>query len=173
MSGPISVGKLLGDEILYWLGSRPQIVALSLLQFGWQKNPYSPGQAYPTNPYLQCPRLMLRYEGSSLSPGPPQGGQAHDVTYAYSLFYYRRQTPGQEHQQLVCIDVESIVSCFTLEAFHPSLVESLPGWQSYSLVPVQVSYHDEMKHDFDDQKLRVSIAEISVKATGRITNCPV
>lgn len=169
--GPLSIGKELGNAILTFLYSRAEITALNLLQFGWFKNLISPGSAYPTNPYLQCPRLMLRYEGISIQPGPPRGGTTAKVTYAYSLFYYKRQNVKEEHQQLFANDVESIVSVFTSEAFHPSLIEMVAGFQNWSLVPVQVSYHDEMKHDFDDPNLRISVAELSLRAEGYISNC--
>lgn len=174
MAGASSIEDSLGNAIILFLRSVPSIIAMNLVDIDWMYSLQSAG-SYPSNPYTMCPRLMLRCDGESLSPGPPRGGMVQKVVYGYSLFYQERQnvvfgTPRVNHQLSCVSNGKNIISAFTEEAFHPALIESVTGLQSWSVVPVQVEYPDELKHEFDDPNLRISVMSAQLKIEGYISS---
>lgn len=177
MAGPISRGKALGDAILNflasgWAGHEPIPSALSLKEFGWARWMNNLSSSYPSNPYLQCPRLVLRMLTQDLSPGPPQGGKIHEATYKYTLFYHRQQSTGisKLEQENMVNDMEIISNAFTQFFIQVPDIEAVTGWQSFSNYPEQMVIHDEIRHKWKDPKMTVSVGEITYNVIGRINS---
>jgi hypothetical protein len=168
MSLPRSVGKPMGDAILHLL--LPLKTTLGLVRLGWLRNMSDPVTSYPTNPYRQCPRMLLRYYTAEFMPGPPRGGTVQGTNYTYSIIYQRRQTPGEEHQELLVNESELIANFFSENSWQPYLLQAVPGYDLISAVP-QITYHPELRHEFDDPNLRISVCEVVIKVEGRISVC--
>lgn len=176
MSGASSIEDSLGNAIISFLKSVPTITSMNLASIDWMYNMQGAG-SYPSNPYTMCPRLMLRCDGESLSPGPPRGGMTQKVVYGYSLFYQERQNvifgaPRVNHQLSCVSNGRKIISAFTEASFKPAIIESTTGLQSWSVIPVQVEYPDELKHEFDDPNLRISVMSTQLKIEGYISSIP-
>jgi hypothetical protein len=109
---------------------------------------------YPADPVTQCPRIVARLQTEDNLAMP---GKGVDFDFALSLFYYRIQVPGQNHQELLIDAVEKIKDPL-LGEFTPPPV-AMVGCDY--LAPIQTIYHAELRHPrIDDPARRVSVAEI-------------
>jgi hypothetical protein len=101
----------------------------------------------------ECPKLLLRdYKGNNKSR--PNGGLTFD--WQMSLWYYRAQTPGQEHQELLLADMVLIENLW-LGNYNPEPVKA--AGCSF-VMPIQTVNHNELEHRSGRADFRVSVAEI-------------
>ena len=173
---PQSKAKAVGDGFITFVNTQSPIIALNLVNdltgkgAGWFHGvPENASSSYPCNPYTQCPRLLLRYEEMSFIP-MVGGGVQHQVEYQCSFFYYRRQIPGQSHQEILMNDLETIINCFTatpgLQV--PTISGAIPGFNLWKCFPGKETIHPDLKHEFDDPCLRISVAQINFLVQGKI-----
>lgn len=133
-----------------WVG--PQITSLSLVTHAIDRGMMAHPQ-YPANPVTDCPKLVLRiYKGDIV--GRPNLGI--DWDYAMSYWLYRRQTPGQNHQQLLLADLQTLENLF-LGNFGPMAIRNAGA---DFIAPVQSVVHDELNHPLGEPRLRVSVGEL-------------
>jgi hypothetical protein len=83
-----------------------------------------------------------------------------------SLWYYRKQTPGQSHQELLMADLKTIHEVI-LGSYCPSELRSA-GCEFIQATEVVI--HDELTHPMGDPKLRVSAGELVLQITARSHN---
>lgn len=173
-TGPESRGYALGNAILSFLeggySPTPISTTLSLKRIGWAKRMNNLSTSYPANPFLQCPRLLLRMFTQDLQPGPPQGGKAHEATYKFSLFYFKQQFQGQSHQELLIPQMELISNAFTKFFIRVPQIEAVTGWQSFKSYPEQLVIHDDISHPLKDPNMNISIGEQTYNVVGRIVS---
>ncbi len=174
MAGPYHVGKAIGDTILTYVGgyiaTAPIPITLAT-PIDWMPNTDEPSTSYPPNPYLLCPSLQLRLYTSEVSPGPPVAGTAHNATYRFSLWYYRRQTRGQSHQELLIQDLETIANPWTIDRLFPAQFSAITGFKPLRATSPGYTVYSEIRHEFDHPNLRISVGEVQVVLEGRITLC--
>lgn len=125
---------------------------------------------YPANPYIMCPRLRLQMVQVDEQPGPPAAGMVSGATYRGSWFYYRRQVPGEAHQDIIWQDLEYFRNPYLRETFTPSLI-AVPGLVIYSCIPSPATANTVMRHSTNDPNLNVSVGQFDIVITGEITNC--
>lgn len=156
-------GKANGDALIAFLNAQAAITTLlgGPNKVDWQKGtrrePF-----YPVNPYTDCPSLTLRLFVQDVGPGHNAGRSKADATF--SLWYKRRQTPGENHQQILIADLETIINLL-MGRWRPTQMQAVAGQVIFGLYPNQPPViHDELHHEFDDPALRVSVAEIPLRA---------
>lgn len=155
-------GKAQGDALLAHLNAQASIVALGLVGGARWTQGARQEPAYPTDPRGDCPSLELRMRTEEVSPGNTYGRSHAGATF--TLWYKRRQTPGQDHQQLLVQDVEAIINVL-LGRWRPAGMVAVAGQSFYGVYPKDPPIvHDELRHEFDDPALRVSVAEIPLVA---------
>lgn len=136
--------------VVAWVN--PQVTSLGLVSHRVDRS-MAPHPQTPANVFTDCPKLVLRlYRGNLL--GRPNRGV--DFDWALSYWYYRRQVPGQAHQELLVPDVLLVEGLF-LGNFGPELI--LAAGADY-IAPVQTVWHDERNHKSREPRLRASCAEI-------------
>ena len=171
---PITRGRALGNATLQFLGPTGfgnlanLSPTLTLKTLDWCGGMNDPATSYPSNPYTMCPRLQLRMMTQDITPGPPQGGQAQDAVYKFSLFYQRRQTMGEPHQILLIDDLEIICNRLILFKMYPPEIEAVEGFSNFKSYPASFIVHNDLRHDFDDPNLRISVGEINYALEGRL-----
>lgn len=175
--GPVTQETVLGNALIsyfssYWAGDPilfPQVSLPLALPFDWLPNFTDPASAYPCNPYLQTPAAYLRLYTETLTLDYLAAGQAFSVEYAASIWYYRRQVPGEKHQQILSQDLEKVRNPLLIDAFKPSL--AVPNFRLISAIPGQTVFHNHLSHEFDDHFLRVSVGEVPITIKGVMTLC--
>lgn len=122
--------------------------------------------AYILDPVADLPLIKLRFNNLKTEPGP---NARMICEYEYSLFYYKRQTKGGLHQELLLADVDKIFELFSND---PSLwrlpllyqVDPGPpgGQQMQFIYPAKLVFFPELKHTIDLPDIRISCAEITL-----------
>lgn len=174
MPGPDSKIEAVSQGFVDYLNSRQQIIDLSLAEDGLAKSfpgrPESASSSYPANPYIQCPRLLLVTEDAIFRPRTGGGGLIHDVVYTCSIFYQRRQVPGQQHHAIMRVDADSIINPFSHDKLQPPPLTnpSIPGFLLTKCFPGQVTFHPDLYHEFRDPYLTVSVVQVNFVIEGRI-----
>lgn len=157
-------GLAIGDALIGWHAPKIASAGITLTSYDWRRN-QATDPIYPADPVTTCPRIVLRLltEDNVALPG-----QGVDFDFAMSLYYYRLQVPGQQHQRLLIAEVERIKEPL-LGRYTPEPVKMAGA--DY-LAPIQTTYHGELRHPrIDDPARRVSVAEIVIvgKSHNRVT----
>lgn len=108
---------------------------------------------YPANPLVDCPALLLRTYKGDLK-GRPNAGVSW--AYSFSYWYYRKQTVGENHQELLLADL-TLIESFFLGNYNP---EPIKAAGCDFVMPLQVVVHDELNHPYGEPRMRVSVGEI-------------
>lgn len=116
-----------------------------------------PHPRYPANPVVDCPMLVVRSYTGDLAA---QAGGTTRFDYRASLWLYKKQTPGQSHQELLEADLKTLIDFF-LGNFNPTAMKAA-GCEF--VVPLQKVVHDELHHPLGEAKLRVSVGELVLGA---------
>ena len=120
---------------------------------------------YPANPYTMCPRLRLRLRSEQISPGKYSGSA--NVALNCTLWYYRRQVVGEAHQVMLLQDLETIITPL-FGVWRPAPMTNTVSGGLYTVRSANSTIHDEMRHEFDDPNLRVSVASIALTIEGSV-----
>lgn len=95
-----------------------------------------------------------------------------DCVYEYALYYFRKQTVGEDHQELILQDINNIFELFSDNAaqWRPAefaLIGAGPPeeQQLQSIVPTEVKFYPELRHTIDLPSIRISVAEIRLIVT--------
>lgn len=153
----------ISQALAAWLATQPQVVALGLVRCELDKSQRAHPR-YPTNPVADCPLVLLTNDtGDNLRT---VGGGRRSV-YQMSLWYYRRQTPGEANQVKLMEGMCALEQTLLGEA-NPYPIEVLTSEEQ---TPVKVDYPDELVHPLvDEPRLRVSVGKILIQVqseTGR------
>lgn len=145
----------IGQAFLDW--HAPQVSdSLSLVSYEWRETRVNE-PVYPANP-LALPRAYLKPFTGQVTPIPARGV---DYDYAYSLYFQRRQTPGEHHGALLQAALKILIAPL-LGNFCPDPIKQA-GADYFA--PIQTVLHDDLRHPrIDDPRLRVSTAEIVLLA---------
>lgn len=158
-------GKALGDALLTFLSAN--LTSLGLVSCAWAQQ-MSPEPVYPANSRTDCPLIRLRHLTVDQPQGVPQNASLYD--YTMSLYYYRRQTPGQAHQSLLIADLETIHNLFASVLWQPAGMVAVAGQSFYHVMPRQLVVHNELRHPLaDDPALRVSCGELVLTIRSKST----
>lgn len=153
-----SRGLAIGDALV--AHATANLGALSLVSIDWQKG-MNAAPVYPVDPYADCPRLELRFYTEDVNAAV---SGATETVLKFSWYLYLRQTPGEDHQELLRTAMEAIINLF-FGNFNPTQLE-LAG--SKFVRPAQTVIRDELRHPLvDDPSLRVSVGEIFLQADTR------
>lgn len=146
----------IGEALLEYLQAR--LVNFGLETIDWARG-VGPHPSYPANPRAACPRLLLRAYTTDITPMVSQGFESG---LTFSLFYQRRQTPGQAHQEVLLRESKLIQEAL-LQRFNPG---NTKGAGADFCRPTQMVIHDEQRHPrIDDPALRVSVSELVVQVS--------
>jgi len=144
----------IGEAVLEYL--RVRLAPLNLTSIDWARG-VTPHPSYPTNPRTACPRLLMRAYTTDDTPVATQG---HDIDLTFSLFYQRRQTPGQAHQEVLLREMKLIHEAM-LQRFNPGNTKAAGA---DFCRPTQLVIHDQQSHPrIDDPALRVSVGELVIQ----------
>lgn len=135
-----------------WLASQPTVAAMALKGVELDASLH-PHPRYPANPTEYCDRLVLRAYTDDVTWRPNRG---LSDAYRASLWYYRRQTPGQVHQVRLAEGLRIITTAIRACANPTPVAQAAGDWATVQ----QVVIHDELRHELDDPRLRVSVGEI-------------
>ena len=175
MAGPVAVQTDVGDALVIYFNTNLQGIddrfSLPLaVDFDWMAETVpDPTTFYPPNPYTMCPCAYLRMYTEDIDMGDLAGGQVFTVTYNFSVWYYRRQIPGEKHQRLLSLDLEQIRNAVLVDSMRP--IMSIPYFRLESVIPAQTVMHSFQDHEFLDPNLRISTGEVPFKLVGKVTNC--
>ena len=122
---------------------------------------------YPANPRVDLPRIRLRVENCTISAAATQAGTVSDFQFQGSFWLQQRQTPGQNHQRLLMQGLKRISAPF-LGRFQPAQILNIPHLQAWTTVPATTNVYDDLRHEWDDPTLRVSVGQVQVLLTGRV-----
>lgn len=145
------------DALDTFLTAHAGIVTLGLVYLG-PSPVLAPEPIYPSSPVADCPRLHIRPSSQRMEPMPVTRTDMHHLV---SLWYYRRQTPGQNHPQLLIQDLDTITSSLVGTWTSAGLEAATEAFYGAYIEVVEV--HPELRHDFDDPRLRVSVGEIVLR----------
>lgn len=145
------------DALDTYLTGHASVVGLGLVYLGPSPQ-LAPEPVYPSSPVADCPRLHIRAYRQRMTPMP---SLRTDMAQQVSLWYYRRQTPGQNHAQLLQQDLDTLSSVFTGEWDPAGLDAATEAF--YGAFVEEVVVHDELRHELDDPRLRVSVGEIVLR----------
>lgn len=172
MAGPDSKIKEVSLGLCNYMNGRQQVIDLNLAEpcRYFRGKPDQASSSYPCNPYLQCPRLMWVTEMAQFAPRAASAGLIHDFTLTGSLFYYRRQNVGEEHQELMDGDLDQIFSPFAQDKLMVSDLQapSIPGFELLKCFAAIITRHPDLYHEFEDPNLTISVGQINFEIAGRI-----
>lgn len=157
--------KDIGDALIAWYAAR--VTSLNLVSFDWAKG-MKAQPSYPCNPRTQCPRAFLRvYRGDHLH-ADTLGCDGAKFIYACSIWLQLRQTPGQDHQEIMVAALDVFNTAIIQAKFD---LQSLPvtGLIKLDVLPNQAVVYDELDHPLLDPALRVSVGEINLTLDGEIS----
>ena len=143
-------GLAIGDALIAW--HLPQI-SLPLKSYAWRKT-MANDPVYPAHPVEDCNRIVLRlFTEDDLA----KVGRVVDFDFAFSLYYYRLQVPGEDHQRVLIDETEQIKAPL-LSNFIPEPIV-IAGADYFA--PIQTVYRGELRNpNIDDPARRVSVSEI-------------
>lgn len=155
-----------------FLNASTRITALNLKKpvFIHPVRPASGSSVYPANPYIQCPRIFVLGEDEYLKPQACSGGKRFDVTYTLSVFVQIQQPMGPgNHKECVRV-TDEVINAFADANLFPIDLQapSIPGFQLVACMPAQVTYHQDLRHKFEDPRLNVSVSQINFKIEGKV-----
>lgn len=142
--------------LVEWLAIQPLITGLGLVQL--QLDPSgAPHPRYPLDPVNDLPALfVVNHTGQNQRTV----GGGRDSTYQLSLYYYRRQTPGQQHQEKLGEALRAIETLL-LRNPRPMALEIVAADMA---TPGKVDWPDQLVHPLtDDPRLRVSCGELLIQ----------
>jgi len=149
-------GKNSGDWLIAFLEGRGLRGMLGLKHLGWGRL-RSEEPVFPANPYTECPRLDVYLDEEQVAPLP---SNQNTTDCAVTMFYKRRHGTERDHQVAMAADVDTILSLF-LSNWRPTEFDGHEGVKVYACVlNSPARFHPDMRHEFDDPALRVSVAEI-------------
>jgi hypothetical protein len=167
--GPRFKCKAIGDSLILYLNNKQSVLDLNLVYLGWHPGvPDSSSSSYPCNPYTMLPRLTLRFQDVLLTGMVGAGSREH-LNATCSMFYMRRQNPGESHQELLMADWEAIANPFPEDKLTPyTLSGAIPGFSLEKCWGGGITIHSDLRHEFDDPSLRISVAQIEFKIEGKM-----
>lgn len=161
--------KVIGDELISWWS--PQVAGLSLVSFDWTDQMRAQ-PAYPCDPRTECPRAFLRMFQQEFTYSTNLGCDETIFRYAVSLWLQLRQTPGQDHQELLVTALDTFVQPLITADYDLSSaglsVTGLVDLRVPSEDSVRVVVYDELEHPLRDPELRVSTGEVNFTLFGRL-----
>lgn len=144
----------IANAFVTWLS--PQLGALSLaspLVLDAQKQAHP---RYPADPVTECPQLVLSLYTQATAP--KAGGQ-DDFASDMSLWFYRRQIAGQNHQQKLAEALDLLGELLKQQTLPTVLADAGARFMQV----VQKVYHDELGDPLGRPRLRVNPGEIQLK----------
>lgn len=164
----VDKGKALGDAILSILNANAGVdTLLGAHTARWAKDGYREPQ-YPADPVTDCPILDL---AMSSEPMTPAGAGMTDAVWGGSLWLKLRQTPGQEHHTLIVQGQETVKNAIlALTTPRSGALAAVTGISLAGAFITGSKIHPTLRHDFDDPRLRVSVAEINFGVKFKIIN---
>lgn len=152
--------KAITEELATYLSSN--LASLSLVSCAVDKG-VAPHPRYPANPVAMLPAVFVRAYTSEVEALTNQGAKWQQ---SVSVWYYRKQTASQNHQQLLMADLKTIHEVL-LQDYCPTALGSA-GAEFVQATEIVV--HDEISHPMGEPRLRVSVGEILLKITARSHN---
>ncbi len=160
--GQTAKGKASGDSLIAFLNAEPSIQVLSFVGgVKWAKGVQNE-PVYPSNPLADCPMLTVRMYQDDVGAGRTAGASKADAVY--SLWVKLRQTPGQDHHQILVGVMETIINTL-MGNWRPAQLAGTYG--AYPASPQTI--HEDLRHEFDDPSLRVSVGEIALRIPAKAT----
>lgn len=164
--------KEFGDAIVSKLrnavtNSEIVITGLTTGHIDWARAIYTE-PVYVMDPTTDLPRIKVRFNNVKSDLGTQIGLRALNCMYEYSIFYYKKQVVGQEHQQLLLQDIELIAKVFSNDpnAWRPSDFVAVGGGDNYqqiqTVMPTAIVQYPELHHNIDYAGIRISTAEIRI-----------
>lgn len=160
--------KPVGDGIIAWWA--PQVSSLSLVTFDWSKQIRNQ-PSYPCNPRTECPRVQLRLFTHEDTYGDTLGCDGTIFRYTVSLWLQLRQTPGEDHQELLLAALDTLKNPLLAVEYDLGDEISVAGLVDLKVIDsdsVNTVVYDELNHPFGDPALRVSTGEINFPLTGQL-----
>jgi len=137
------------------------ITGLSTGDVGWARAILTEPM-YIVNPNT-LPVIKVRFNNYSASPGP---SKRMECEYEFSIFYFRKQTVGQQHQELLIQDLEKIAEVFTNnnDSWRPTELASIDtdNQQLLTAFVSSIIMYPELHYDIDDPSIRISTGEIKL-----------
>lgn len=146
----------ISQALVAWLAVQPAVVSLGLKAVEIDPS-LEPHPRYPVDPVAYCDRLVLRNYTADNEYETSRGTR---MKYSGSLWLYKLQVPGQVHQ----VELASVVRVLTRTiqaAITPPPLQQAGA--DYVLVR-QGSFRDQLRHRFDEPRLRVSVAELLLES---------
>ena len=167
--GPDHKFEATGDALIQYLGLATN--DLGLISIDWVRSTSDPSSAYPPNPYTMCPMIAIRGYAGTMKPYGVVGGYIGEVSYTFSVFYYKRQTLGIKSEPNIIQDMEVLWNIFSNDLMDPTRFPAVAGCQYIRVYPANVSIHSELQHEFEDPNLKVSVGELQIVFEARISTC--
>lgn len=139
-----------------------KLAGLGLKYLGWAKQMAGSSPVYPPDPRDACPRLELRALTTDFNVLASYG---LDFDMALVWWYYRRQTIGENHQELLLQDMAEIEKVFSAGCRPSPMLQA----GACLVQPIQATYREELRHPrVDDPELRVSVGDfiLGIKRNG-------
>ena len=146
----------ISQALIGWMADQAAVQSLALKALEIDPS-LEPHPRYPVDPLTYCDRLVLRNYTADVGYRTSRGSA---FVYKGSLFYYRLQVPGQNHQVVLTEAVRLL--CKTLQAAITPTPVQQAGADCIRIV--QEVVRDQLRHAFDEPRLRVSVAEIFVSS---------
>lgn len=144
----------IANAFVSWLS--PQLGALSLaspLAIETQKLGHP---RYPADPVSECPQLVLSLYVQATAPKP---GGYDDFDSDMSLWFYRRQIAGENHQQKLAEALDLLSELLKQQTLPTVLADA----GAHYMRVVQKVYHDQLGDPLGRPRLRVNCGEIQLK----------
>ena len=113
----------------------------------------------------ELPAVKIHFMG--ITESSLETGDRIFWTYAYSVFYYRLQVPGQDHQELLIADLKKIVDSINEQTDSYRLDEFVATNQTEQQLQLiwatNVIMHEELKFEIDCPELRISVGEVVIE----------
>lgn len=147
----------ISQALVAWLLLQPDVIDLGLKAI--EIDPaMEPHPAYPANPISYCDRLVLRNYTNDLTYFPSRTSTS---VYKASLFYYRLEVVGQNHQ-VKLLEGTRAISRTLMAAVTPTPLQQA-GAQCVRVT--QGVLRDRLRHPrLDEPRLRVSVSELFLSA---------
>lgn len=149
------------------VGGDYAITGLTASNIKWSREVISEPR-YILSPSTNLPAIRIRFNDLSIEI---QNNMQFLVTYDFSVFYYRQQVPGQDHQELVLADAVKIFDSINnnVDAYRPSTFVAVASseQQLYQVIATGMILHDELRYDLDCPGKRESVIEIKIEIIAR------
>lgn len=166
---PVIFPKEFGDALITMIRNKVpdmEIDGLGVDQVDWARALINePG--YIMDPWTELPQVKMQFVGMASQIGE---SARLDTVYEYSIFYFRKQTKGEAHQELLVADTDKLFEVFSN---NPNLYQpvefALIGIgppeqvQVQTVYPFEIKFHQELRHTIDYPNIRVSVSEIRVR----------